>query len=104
MLQLSTTLPAKSARTLVDRVRERIANLRCEHVWARSAGSHILLGLSDEEAFARLSPLGGACFGLAFRTGPAVGLATGETWEPLLLVDSLADVVEHALIAVDVLR
>jgi len=93
----SKASPASPARTLLERVRDVIAELAGTRVWARAAGSHVLLGLRGDDAFARLSPLGGASFGLAFRgAGPSTG-----TWEPLLLVDELAAVVEHALIAVD---
>ena len=95
MLQASVASPASPPRPLVDRVRDAIASLGCDRVWARSAGPHVLLGLRGDDAFARLTPLGGGQFGLAFR-GPS-------TWEPLLLVDALADVVEHSLVAVDAL-
>jgi hypothetical protein len=63
-------------------------------VWARRSGLHVVLGLEGGDAFARLTPLGDTQFGLAFRShGPET------TWEPLLLVDELEQVVEHALIA-----
>jgi hypothetical protein len=66
-----------------------------------------LLGLGDEEAFARVTHLGGESFGLAFRGPDADGSAgeegrTGDgapKWQPMLLVDDLANVVEHALVA-----
>jgi|SRR5579859_2460402 len=112
MLQLLAPLPAKNTRPLVDRVRDRIAALGCERVWARSADSHILLGRDDEGPFARISPLGGASYGLAFRAndpgpppgdGPQSGGDGVERWEPLFLVDVLGDVVEHALVAVGAL-
>ena len=62
----------------------------------------MLLGLSGrDDAFARLTPLGGTTYGLAFRA--ASPAETGPRWEPLLLVDELAELVEHALIAVDAL-
>lgn len=95
MLQASVASQASPPRPLVDRVRDAIASLGCDRVWARSAGPHVLLGLRGDDAFARLTPLGGGQFGLAFRAP--------STWEPLLLVDALADVVEHALVAVDAL-
>lgn len=96
MLQASIASPASPLRPLVDRVRDAIASLGCDRVWARSAGPHVLLGLRGDDAFARLTPLGNASYGLAFR-GPE------EAWEPLLLVDSLGEIVEHALVAVDAL-
>jgi hypothetical protein len=90
-------------RADLERVRERIAHLGCERVWARSAGSHVLLGLRGEEAYARVSPIRGALYGLAFRAGCGGAQHSNEKWDGLLLVDTLADVVEHALIAVDAL-
>jgi hypothetical protein len=71
-------------------------------VWTRAIGPHVLLGLGDDEAFARVTPLGGSAFGLAFRGQSAEGGASedaGSKWEPVLLIDDLSDVVEHALIA-----
>jgi hypothetical protein len=63
-------------------------------VWARKSGHHVLLGIQGEDAFARLTPLGGTQYGLAFRAPePQSG------WQPLLLVDELKQVVEHALVA-----
>jgi hypothetical protein len=115
MLELSTALPVKNVRTLIERVRARIAALGCERVWARSAGSHVLLGLCGTDAYARITPLGGASYGLAFRRAPShrgspTATENGEktersapAWQPLFLVDTLSDVVEHALIAVDAL-
>jgi hypothetical protein len=100
-------------RSLVERVRDAAAKLASSSIWARTSGRHVLLGLEHDEAFARLTPLGGAAYGLAFRTlaPDADESALEETpaalasprWEPVLLVDGLADVVEHALIAVDAL-
>jgi hypothetical protein len=68
-----------------------------------------LLGLGDEEAFARVTHLGGESFGLAFRGPDADGSegeegstgdgASAQKWQPMLLVDDLANVVEHALVA-----
>jgi len=91
--------------TLVDRVREAIAELVARgtsgaDVWARSAGQHVLLGLYDQEAFARLTPLGGTLFGLAFRAA-GTRASHKNSWEPLLLVDELVDVVEHAIVAIE---
>jgi hypothetical protein len=106
MLQPTMASPASPPRPLVDRVRDAIASLGCDRVWARGAGPHVLLGLRGDEAFARLTPLGGGQFGLAFR-GDGVGSpfhpSTVRPWEPMLLVDALAEVVEHALVAVDAL-
>ena len=118
MLSLSTEeRPAWERRSLVERVRDAVTlferavappphrdgtspappgrghNLK---VWARSAGLHVLLGLRGQDAFARLTPLGGGAYGLAFRGSGPDGQ---REWEPLLLVDELEQVVEHALIA-----
>jgi hypothetical protein len=96
-------------------VREKITALGCDRVWARGAGSQVLLGLRGEGAYARLTPVRQALFGLAFREDEGTGRpadadaeasevpASGPGWHPLLLVDTLEDLVEHALIAVDVL-
>ena len=89
--------PASDARAPLQRVRDAISALGCSRAWARGAGHHVLVVLGDE-AFARLTPLGGGAFGLAFRS------RTLQSWEPMLLVDELCDVVEHALVAVDALR
>ncbi len=87
--------PVSERRPLVDRVRDALASFDgVRPVWARGAGLHVLLGLHGEDAFARLTPLGGTQVGLAFRAAePQAG------WEALLLVDDLEQVVEHALVA-----
>jgi hypothetical protein len=107
MLALPNALLGRntSTRSLVERVRERIAGLGCDRVWARNAGSHVLLGVGEEEAFARLTPLGGASYGLAFRDASSATAVSNVliNWE-MLLVDTLADVVEHALVAIDALE
>lgn len=87
--------------TLVDRIHDAIADLAPAvaggpDVWARRAGRHVLLGLQSDEAFARLTPLGGGLFGLSFRC-----MDEPSAWEPMLLIDALAAVVEHALVAVE---
>lgn len=100
MLQVSTSTRTSTHRTLLDRVSDEIDALGSETVWARTSGPHVLLGLRGHEAYARLTPLGGASYGLAFR---AIEARTTHTnaWEPLLLVDNLPSVIEHALVAVD---
>jgi hypothetical protein len=100
MLQISTSTRHSTPPTLLERVRDAIDALDCDRVWARSAGSHVLIGLRGHDAFARLTPLGGGAYGLAFRASEASTTHT-NAWEPLLLVDELVDVVEHALVAVD---
>jgi hypothetical protein len=74
--------------------------LGSDGVWARSAGPHVLLGLHGSTPYARLTPLGGASYGLAFRAIEAETTHT-NAWEPLLLVDDLVSCIEHALVAVD---
>jgi hypothetical protein len=98
----SHALAGSESRPLVERVRERIAHLTCQCVWARGAGSHVLLGLRGEDAYARVSPIRGTLYGLAFRAVTSRGHGH-DRWDGLLLIDTLADVVEHALIAVDAL-
>jgi hypothetical protein len=74
-------------------------------LWVRAAGRHIIVGRGDDEAFARITPLGEEAYGLAFRAPASANGASAEAdatspsrWAPLLLIDALADVVEHALI------
>jgi len=100
MLQTSTTSRTSTHRTLLDRVSDAMDALGSEGVWARSAGPHVLLGLGGSAPYARLTPLGGASYGLAFRAIEAETTHT-NAWEPLLLVDDLVSCIEHALVAVD---
>jgi hypothetical protein len=96
--------PTSARVSLVERVRERLAELGCERIWARGAGSQVLLGLRGEDAYARLTPVRDSLYGLAFRTPtppPTAAVSPIHGWEPLLLVDTLEDLVEHALVAVD---
>jgi hypothetical protein len=109
----STPKPAQTQTVLrasaVERVREKIASLGCDRVWARGSGSQVLLGLRGEDAYARLTPVRdsvrGSVFGLAFRDAGETSATEPPTsrrgWHPLLLVDTLEDLVEHALVAVD---
>jgi len=95
----------ETSMTLVDRIHDALADLAPAvaggpEVWARGAGPHVLLGIQGDEAFARLTPLGGGLFGLAFRAMEE-GASTANAWDPLLLIDELAAVVEHALVAVE---
>jgi hypothetical protein len=101
MLQVSSASSALRGRTLVERVRSVISLLGCGRVWAHAAGPHVLLGLRGDDAFARVTPVGGLAYGLAFSAPPTE--SRGGRWQPMLLVDALADVVEHALVAVDAL-
>ena len=98
-------LPPSSGHPAADRVRRIARQLGCPTVWVRGAGPHIVLGLPGENAFARLSPIGGSSYGLAFRSpvAPDRRAATTPSWEPLLLVDELRTVVEHALVGVSAL-
>jgi hypothetical protein len=103
MTQVAIPLPATSARSYADRVRDVARALGCANMWARAYGRHVLLGIGDDEPFARVTPLGGGAYGLAFRSPCQVDGETGyaphlKTWEPILLVDVLPQVVEHALI------
>lgn len=105
MAPFTTAVPIANGRPLADRVRDAARDLGCDLLWTRAIGPHVLLGLGDDEAFARVTPLGGNAFGLAFRGQSAEGEAatgdgnSGSKWEPVLLVDDLSEVVEHALIA-----
>jgi hypothetical protein len=107
MLQLSNRSPAEPS-AIIERVRKVATALGCAGVWARATGPYILLGLRGGDAFARLTALGGASYGLAFRAGVGTGddadqgarKAGATTWDPVLLIDELVDVVEHALVGV----
>jgi hypothetical protein len=107
MLQLSNASPAEPS-VIVERVRKVATALGCSGVWARATGPYILLGMRGGDAFARLTALGGASYGLAFRAGFGTGedaaggarkpTLGGATWDPVLLIDERVDVVEHALV------
>jgi hypothetical protein len=107
MLQVSTS--TLSSTPLLLRVRGALMAHGCgpEKVWAKSSGANVLIGLAKREPYARVVPLGNGSYGLSFRAVEARpcrrGTETSHTnaWEPLLLVDELHAVVEHALIAVD---
>lgn len=101
MTQVTMAVPIANGRPLADRVREAARGLGCTIVWARAIGPHVLVGLGDSEAFARVTAMGGNAFGLAFRSSHE-GIDDGQPeskWEPMLLIDDLSDVVEHALVA-----
>jgi hypothetical protein len=90
------------AKTIADRVRERLGALGCRGVWARASGPHVLLGRDGGDAFARVTPLGPGAFALAFRSvandAAAQGTTPASAWDAVLLIDELPDVVEHALV------
>jgi hypothetical protein len=117
MLQLSNGSAAEPS-VIVERVRKVASSLGCAGVWARATGPYILLGLRGGDAFARLTALGGASYGLAFRAGfgrDDDGASSSRasvndsrrrgaaTWDPVLLIDDLVDVVEHALVGASAL-
>ncbi len=94
---LTGASPASDARRPLQRVTDAISALGCSRAWARSSGRHVLVGI-DDEAFARLTPMPAGAYGLSFRSAdPAT------PWDPMLLVDDLAEVVLHALVGVDAL-
>ena len=109
MLQQTNGSSAEPS-AIVERVRKVASALGCAGVWARATGPYILLGMRGGDAFARLTALGGASYGLAFRAGFGIDDAgdskrpSGEaTWDPVLLIDDLVDVVEHALVGASAL-
>jgi hypothetical protein len=109
MLQLSNGSSAAEPSAVVERVGKVAAALGCVGVWARATGPYILLGLRGGDAFARLTALGGASYGLAFRADrdrsekSRRAVTAAGTWDPVLLIDELVDVVEHALVGVSAL-
>jgi hypothetical protein len=98
-MNLATAWTPTRVRPLVDRVRETMKCLGCSGVWAHASGPHVLLGRDGEDAFARVTPFGAGAYALAFRSPagehgpPALG-----SFDPVLLIDALSDVVEHALV------
>lgn len=102
MLPVVGASASANQRSPLQRVRDAISSLGCPRVWARGIGHHVLVGLPGNDAFARLTPLGGSAFGLSFRAVVAGG-SPSLRWEPMFLVDELGELVEHALVAVDAL-
>ena len=88
---------APRSRSLADRVRDHAGSLGCQSVWAQASGPHVLLGRHGGDAFARVTPIGPGAFGLAFRSVD-IDAPAAPPWDAVLLIDSLADVVEHALV------
>jgi hypothetical protein len=73
--------------TYADRVRYLLATLGdFGHLEVRGQGAHIVVGAPDDP-FARLTALGNDTFGLAFR-------AHHGGWDPILLVDTLDEIVD----------
>jgi len=105
MARARKLVPIANGRPFSDRVRSVAGDLGCTILWARPNGPHLLLGLGGDQPFARVTPLGGNAFGLSFRTpevapeGTPDDAAAAPKWQPMLLVDDLANVVEHALVA-----
>jgi hypothetical protein len=95
-----SSLPSSEYAAIVQRVSNIATSLGCEGVWARPTGPYILLGLRNGDAFARLTALGGASYGLAFRAENTGKRSAPATWEPVLLVDELSEAIEHALIGI----
>jgi hypothetical protein len=104
-MQPMNASPTSERFALVERVRQAASALGCAGVWARATGPYIILGMPGGDAFARISSLGGASYGLAFRAeSESDGLRRASaTWDPVLLIDDLADVVEHALVGASAL-
>lgn len=98
MNQVTSVGSISKSNTLSDRVRDIAGGLGCAGVWARASGPHVLIGLGAEEAFARVTPLGIGAYGLSFRTPESNGATPLSQWDPVLLIDDLAETVEHALI------
>jgi hypothetical protein len=98
MVPASAAPSSSEPRGSLQRVRDAIGSLGCAGAWAKSAGRHVLVGLFDDEPFARVTPMPAGAYGLSFRSAdPAV------SWAPMLLVDDLAEVVAHALVGADAL-
>ena len=96
MVPVSAPASSSEGRGSVQQVRDAIRSLGSPGTWAKSAGRHVLVGRFDDEAFARLTPLPAGVYGLSFR-----GTDATSRWDPMLLVDELAEVVAHALIGAE---
>jgi hypothetical protein len=68
-----------------DRVRNLLAFGDFRHLEVRGQGAHIVIGAPDDPC-ARLTALGPDTFGLAFR-------GTHGGWDPMLVVDTLDEIV-----------
>jgi hypothetical protein len=97
-MQLSSASLASEPFALVEHVQKAASALGCSDVWARATGPYILLGRQGGDAFARLTALGAGSYGLAFRAECAGAKRAPAMWDPVLLIDELSDVVEHALV------
>jgi hypothetical protein len=76
-----------------ERVRCLLATLGdFGHLEVRGQGAHIVIGAPDDP-FARLTALAPDTFGLAFR-------ATHGGWEPMLLIDTLDEIVHDLSAAI----
>jgi hypothetical protein len=102
MLQQSNASPASESYAVLERVRKVANALGCSGIWARVTGPYILLGEPGGDAFARLTALGGTSYGLAFRA-VAASKRSPASWDPVLLIDELTDVIEHALVGASAL-
>jgi hypothetical protein len=99
MNQVSSAWTPARPRPLVDRVRETMKSLGCSGVWAHPSGPHVLLGRDGDDAFARVTPFGPGAYALAFRSPAGEhGVPALGSFDPVLLIDGLSDVVEHALV------
>lgn len=85
-MQAANASPASQPREVVERVQKTASALGCAGLWVRATGPYILLGLNGGDAFARLTALGGASYGLAFRgplpankRGPAIGIRSSSS-------------------------
>jgi hypothetical protein len=115
--QFIADVPVRRTRAAASLLAERVRDFACtfggrgagreadRDLWVRAAGRHIIVGRGEDEAFARITPLGEEAYGLAFRAPASANGASADAdatspsrWAPLLLIDALADVVEHALI------
>jgi hypothetical protein len=86
-------MTALERKQCADRVRDLLAALGdFGHLEVRGQGAHIVIGAPDDP-FARLTALGPDTFGLAFR-----GMHGG--WDPMLLVDTLDEIVHDMTAAI----
>ncbi len=87
-------MPELVRKNAIDRVRQLLLSLgdfgRLE---VRSHGAHIVIG-PPNGLFARLTALGNDTFGLSFR-------ASKGGWEPMLVVDTLDEIVHDVTAAIE---
>jgi hypothetical protein len=88
---MTPILERKHTTDRVRRILDTLGDFR--HLEVRAHGAHVVIGASNA-LFARLTSLGNDTFGLSFR-------ASRGGWEPMLLVDTLDEIVHDMTAAIE---